>query len=160
MSERPEDAPGTQFRVRSGPVVHEKVEDEVIVINLDNGTYYSLAGVAAAIWQRLSQPTTLAAVVSELAAAHEESLAAVHYVVVTLARQLLADGLILADRSAELPDLEPPQGLSPQLAAATTLERYSDVAELLMLDPVHDVDDVGWPVKGKDLVLPAGEGAL
>jgi hypothetical protein len=25
------------------------------------------------------------------------------------------------------------------------LERYTDMQELLLLDPIHDVDESGWP---------------
>jgi hypothetical protein len=25
------------------------------------------------------------------------------------------------------------------------LERYTDMQELLLLDPIHDVDQTGWP---------------
>ena len=33
------------------------------------------------------------------------------------------------------------------LRTALTLQRFTDVQALLALDPVHDVDEVGWPVK-------------
>ncbi len=29
---------------------------------------------------------------------------------------------------------------------APVLESYSDMQDLLLLDPIHDVDDAGWPV--------------
>jgi hypothetical protein len=31
-----------------------------------------------------------------------------------------------------------------------TLESYNDMQDLLLLDPIHDVDDMGWPQKAPD----------
>ncbi len=30
--------------------------------------------------------------------------------------------------------------------APPRLQRYTDMQDLLLLDPIHDVDEVGWPV--------------
>jgi hypothetical protein len=30
------------------------------------------------------------------------------------------------------------------------LHKYSDMQELLLLDPIHDVDDAGWPKPNPD----------
>jgi hypothetical protein len=30
------------------------------------------------------------------------------------------------------------------------LNKYSDMQELLLLDPIHDVDDAGWPKPNPD----------
>ena len=27
------------------------------------------------------------------------------------------------------------------------MEKYDDMQELLLLDPIHEVDEAGWPVK-------------
>jgi hypothetical protein len=27
------------------------------------------------------------------------------------------------------------------------MQRYTDVEELLMIDPVHEVDEAGWPLQ-------------
>jgi hypothetical protein len=31
-----------------------------------------------------------------------------------------------------------------------SLNKYSDMQELLLLDPIHDVDDAGWPKPNPD----------
>ena len=36
--------------VNDSRIAHQKIDDEVVVINLENGSYYSLRGAAAAIW--------------------------------------------------------------------------------------------------------------
>jgi hypothetical protein len=31
------------------------------------------------------------------------------------------------------------------ITAAPVLEKYTDMQELLLLDPIHDVEEAGWP---------------
>ena len=42
------------YRVDLPNIMHEMIEKEVVVVNLDNGTYYSFDGVGGQIWQLLS----------------------------------------------------------------------------------------------------------
>ena len=43
----------------------------------------------------------------------------------------------------------PPNGSAPADAArvfeAPRLEKYTDMQDLVLLDPVHEVDEQGWP---------------
>jgi hypothetical protein len=148
-------------RVRGGPVVHELIEGEIIVINLDSGDYFSLTGLAAELWQLMLEPAPLSSLVQLVAAQPEASPEAAGYTAATFVRHLLEHGLILVDQASALPQPLPPSGLPASLAAVVELQRFSDVAELLKLDPVHEVDEVGWPVKAKDEpAVTTGDGAL
>jgi hypothetical protein len=35
--------------------------------------------------------------------------------------------------------------VAPHAYAPLELERYTDLADLILLDPVHDVSEAGWP---------------
>ena len=45
----------TRFKVNTPPVIHETLDGEVIVVNLDTGTYYSIPGTGAEIWTLVDQ---------------------------------------------------------------------------------------------------------
>jgi hypothetical protein len=47
------------FRVNAPAVVSEAFEDEVVIIHLESGAYYSLDQSGAAIWQLLQQGVDL-----------------------------------------------------------------------------------------------------
>jgi hypothetical protein len=47
-------------------VVYQTLQDEVIVLDLDAGRYFSLAGSGARIWQLLCEGQTPAAIVATL----------------------------------------------------------------------------------------------
>ena len=55
------------------------IDDEIIVMRLDSGDFFSLAGTAAATWRLIDGSRDRAAIIEELAAqfnAHEEEIAA------------------------------------------------------------------------------------
>ena len=138
------------FRVNSPKVGHEVFDAEVVIINLGTGTYYSMDGVAADIWTRIDGAMP-GEIVEGLTARYEASAGDIETAVAQFLDELQREGLIVPDqassdekerpgRSAEgrehpLPRFEPP-----------VLHKYSDMQDLLLLDPIHDVDDAGWPI--------------
>lgn len=131
------------FRVNTPPVIHQTLDGEVIVVNLDTGTYYSITGMGTEIWTALvggASRDEVAAAAQELHAATPAVEAAVRdFVDLLVAEKLLdPDGEAGASRPFEptfgSADFAPPR-----------LERYTDMQDLLMLDPIHDVDEQGWP---------------
>lgn len=45
--------------VATDSYISETVDGELVVLNVDTGTYYSLAGVGNEIWQELHDPITV-----------------------------------------------------------------------------------------------------
>jgi len=61
--------------------------------------------------------------------------------------ELAREGLIVPD-SSPAPDSPQPEAPSPEDPAAfvsPTLRKYTDMQNLLLLDPVHEVGEGGWP---------------
>lgn len=125
-------------------VAHERVEDEVIAINLAAGTYFSLRDSAADAWTLLIDGGDLEIVSAALADAHDLEAEEITADVRAFIDALVEEGLL-----TEEPD-EPAvpvflSNVSGQYVAPI-IERYDDMEELLLLDPIHEVDDAGWPV--------------
>jgi hypothetical protein len=126
-------------RINSPSVIHETIDDEVVIINLDKGHYYSLDGCGARIWTGLIGGATVA----DIAASFEGADATIDAGVRELTAELEAEGLIVPAEDG-FPATPLPDG--PALAFETVkLQRYSDMEELLLLDPIHEVDQQGWP---------------
>lgn len=51
--------------------------------------------------------------------------------------------MVPADPGCSAPEAVPPAVRAPYARLALT--KYTDMQELLLLDPVHEVDDEGWP---------------
>lgn len=136
----------SEARFRIGPeIVHETVDGEVIAIDLANGSYYSLAGSGPVVWELLGHGVTEAEIREALAAGFDGEEAEIASAVATLLEQLQEHGLIAV--------VEGGAGGPPSAAAdgartafeAPRLERYNDMKDYFLLDPIHEVDPTGWP---------------
>jgi hypothetical protein len=134
-----------QYRLSPSPNVSARsFGDEVIAANFVKGVYYSLPGPAAQIWEGLMAGVPLDRVAREVAALSSVEPAAFAAASDALVEALLAEGLIVPATDVEVgawsavPGSDGPYG-------APVLERYTDMEDLLLLDPVHDVEDMGWP---------------
>jgi hypothetical protein len=133
-------------------IMHEMIDDEVVVVNLDNGTYYSFDGVGGQVWDLLGGAgrglTALNAKVASLYAGEPEQIAAA---VARFIAQLAAEGLLRV-AAGDAPSGQAPGDTGDAAGDAPvtpftepTLQKYTDMEALLLADPIHEVDDAGWP---------------
>ena len=142
------------LRANRPDVLDEVFDGEGVLVNLHRGTYYALNASATDVWRGLAPGRRPADVVAWLAACHGAEPAAVEALVAPFVAQLV-DEALLVPAAAEAPAVEPE--LAPPAAAglvAPALQRFDDMQDLLLLDPVHDIDldGDGWPVKAGERV--------
>lgn len=137
----------TRYRINAPQVIHETIERETVIINLEAGTYYSLDALGAEVWNRVAAGETGA----EVAAALRERDAAADEAVPRLLRQLRQERLIVpVDGEADEDDgalAELADSLPGEPDETFVLRKYTDMRELLLLDPIHEVQEAGWPYK-------------
>lgn len=116
----------------------EDFDGEIVAINLDTGRYFSIKDSAGVIWQDLAAghavETILAAIGDDagLAEATREYIS-----------ELQAEGLLRL--AAEPVAATTPIQMTLDMALPL-LDAFGDMESLLLLDPVHEVDEsVGWP---------------
>lgn len=134
------------FRVNAPAVIFERFDEELVAINMDKGTYHSMAGPAADAFLLLSEEGT----VGELAGALANKYAATpEQIATTLAPfldQLREEQLIVSVETRKPRDpLRIAGNESGVPFAAPSLQAFRDLEGLLLLDPVHEVGDEGWP---------------
>lgn len=140
MSESPQ-AP--RLAPNTPGVAHETVDDEVVIINLVSGDYYSCLGVAADAWRALAAGATPSEVADAISGAYEVGDADVDVCAdLTTFAGALVDEQLLVPRGGD-PEPLPTFGGGPYVAPV--FEKFSDMADLIILDPVHDVSGQGWP---------------
>ena len=141
----------SRFRINSPRVIHEILDGEAVIVNLESGIYYSADNVGAKIWELIGEGRTLQNVVESLLRSHEGQPADIAKSVESFLAQMLAEELIVPEDAA--PPASPnghslngdATGSAKDPFAAPTLEKYSDMQEMLLLDPIHEVDETGWP---------------
>jgi hypothetical protein len=135
----------TEQRFISAPAAAgEVIDGEAIIINLETGIYYSLDRAGASIWQLLVSGCTSAEIAELLAPAHEVPVERVYADSERLAGELAREGLLVARAGGAEPEPAPyfePDGTYE----APRLERYTDMSDLLALDPpTPGLTDIPW----------------
>ncbi|MGH7582274.1 MAG: PqqD family protein [Gemmatimonadales bacterium] len=123
----------------------EIIDGEAVIMDLTSGHYYSALGSGAVIWSAVEAGCDRTGAVDHLAAVYPVPRATLEAAVDSFVSELLSHGLVV-ESGTPTPDAEPSFRDAGAEFAPPVLEAYSDMEDLLLLDPVHDVDAVGWPV--------------
>lgn len=120
--------------------------DEIVAANFLSGIYYSLLGSSVQIWEGLMAGLPLDRVVAAVAPLSDAEPEAFARAARAFVDALLAEKLIVPVEggATATPAWEPVPAAEGRYAAPA-LERFDDMEDLLTLDPVHDVEDMGWP---------------
>ena len=140
----------------SAQVLHETIDGEVIVIDLGTGTYYSLRGTAAEVWGLVVRFPGVAAseLAHVLAARYGNGTGDIEAAVAQFVSALHDEGLLQAlNGTAPATTVEPSAASNGEPAgtfAPPVLEKYTDMQDLVLIDPVHEVSGAGWPHTAAD----------
>jgi coenzyme PQQ synthesis protein D (PqqD) len=138
-----------RFLANSPNVIHETIEGEVILIDLKSGTYYSLREVGAAAWQAMEGGAAEDEIVAALEPRYDAPSAEIREAVRRLVDELEREGLVRpADGDTDRPEKRvvlDSIGAGRLPFAPPVLEKHTDMQDLILLDPVHEVDVRGWP---------------
>jgi Coenzyme PQQ synthesis protein D (PqqD) len=132
------------FRINRPKVIDEAFDDEVVVINFDTGSYYSLSKAAADIWGMIGAGATAGEAVDALAQRYTGSRPDIEAGVESLIAELERENLIVADTAGRA-YTKPATAAEKRAFEAPRLDKYTDMQELILLDPIHEVDETGWP---------------
>lgn len=134
-----------QIIVNTEDVVHESLDGEVVLVNLRNGRYYSLEDTGAELWEWLLAEGDAAQLVSRVSSKYRDS-GEIEAGVTCFLESLVEEGLValVPSDSAEAKRY-PPASADAPVFQTPVLAKHVDMEGLLLLDPVHDVSERGWP---------------
>jgi hypothetical protein len=134
-----------RYSVDNARIAHSTVDGEVIAVDFLNGRYFSMRSSAADIWEMLVAALPLEETIACFQRGTSEA-AQIDREIRRFAAELVAADLLtpnetMSEVSAETrgPLLQPGPYTPP------ILEKFEDMSALIMLDPVHDVTELGWP---------------
>jgi Coenzyme PQQ synthesis protein D (PqqD) len=137
------------FHIKRPDVVHETIDGETVIVNLENGIYYGLRNSGVDVWNLIETGANLEELTSSMVARYTGSAEYIRKVITELLVTLQQEGLVQVS-STKRTVSETPQPLTngeKTKFEPPILEKYSDLQELLLLDPIHEVDEDGWPSK-------------
>ena len=133
------------FRIREKQVSYERIDGELILISMDTGKYFSASGTAADIffllsnavpqhlWGSLLTPYFSSALIQEDIDA---------FIAYSLQEKLIEETFEVSNSTLVLPmDYQRSAWVKPEII------EFSDLQDLILVDPVHDTSLEGWPVE-------------
>ena len=148
------------YCVNEPSVISEVVDGETIILNFESGHYYSFNATASGIWMRVRAGDPVTAVTEWVARRFGS----------TRRPSTTSEGFRPASRGRAA---DPARGSGhgpgtggrrragrPGGGVLTAgLREFTDMEELLLLDPIHEVGSAGWPQKLESMA-PARTGSV
>jgi hypothetical protein len=136
-----------RFDLNRQRILLEEFEDETILVHIKSCFYYSLSKSGTQILRRLTDGWSLDEIVRLYAGVETESR--VRDQIEAFVQQLLGEDLIVplhAETPGRRQEDQPWSAQAPESFERPVLARFDDVKELLLIDPIHEIDpDYGWP---------------
>ena len=119
---------------------HETIDGETIILDAEKGHVILLTGFAAILWSHLVGSTSSEVLASAVDARFgtEAAEATRRFI-----QELRAAEIVVPTTDAG-PDAVSPLPW-PERFTVPVLERYDDIANIIAMDPIHDVGPAGWP---------------
>jgi hypothetical protein len=145
----------TRFKINDPEVIQEIIEGEAVLVNLGTGVYYNTDKVGASILHHIGRGETVNQIINNIADEYDGNQEEIENGVYQLIERLQQEDLIVPDDDESS---EHGSGSSTTIHyqggtlafEEPVLNKYTDMQDLLLLDPIHEVDETGWPSAKKD----------
>jgi hypothetical protein len=129
-----------RYTISAPDVVSEDFNGQTVILNLSDGRYFSLGGIASSVWNALLAGHTPQVIFESIRKYRPD---------------LSDEAARFVDRLFELKLIRLDEGGEAGNAGAISetwngdtpkIDVFDDLAELIFADPIHDVDEqAGWP---------------
>lgn len=145
-------SPTDRLKINASRVSYEAIDGEVLIINFENGNYYSLRGTGAEIWSIVEGGAAVGDIVEAIDRRYQGDRNRMQEAINKFLEELRSEALIVHE-NGDAPErtavphsgLETTAGEERPAFEIPLMEKHSDVQDLLVLDPIHEVDETGWP---------------
>lgn len=133
-----------RYQLRSSDVTGKVIDGEAIIMNLATGAYYSMEGAGAALWELLELGCSRDEAVSALAERYDVASDVIARDVDAVIADLRAEELIAVSGDRAAP-VAIPVVIAGDGYTAPALQKFTDMADLLALDPpMPGLDESAW----------------
>jgi hypothetical protein len=140
------------YRVNSPKVIHETIDGETVLVNLDSGNYYSFDGVGVDIWNLVETGIDGEGIIEAIVRRYAGDRETMEQAIYSFMKELEQEALVVKDDEIARENVTGARADDDARTEDTrksfevpTLNKYTDMQDLLLLDPIHDVDESGWP---------------
>lgn len=116
----------TRYLLAGPDIVHEEFDGEIVILNLQTGQYFGLNDSAAGLWETVQ-------------AGGDPTVASKDHGANFVARLTELGLIVKSDEAAQAT-------AAMNIAEEPKIDVYDDLSDLILADPIHDVDqEQGWP---------------
>jgi len=137
----------TNFKIDDLRVISEVLDGEAIIIDLKSGTYYSLNETASVLWEKIKSQHSTEDIIKSFVNQYTADIVEIEKSIEEIVDFLKADSLIFEAETVESAHPKELVEVSKKPFIKPEIVRYEDMQEMLLADPIHDVDKFGWPAK-------------
>lgn len=123
---------------------HETIDNETVLFDSELGHIVLLSGFAAAVWIHFVNGAGKSPLLEAVEGHYGPDASAVTEMFVD---ELLEAQLLMPSSAARSTLVD--TGLWPKEFLNPVIERFDDIAKIIAMDPIHDVDETGWPRPAK-----------
>ncbi len=146
--------PSGCYQQNAPKVVSEVIDGELVLIDFDSGSYFSSNLLGARIWELIEQGQPIDVIQKTVAALYSHESLDLSSSTLGFVEQLIDKNLIVAAEPRIPPvEISPCSDPIQPVNEGPVLQEFEDMQELLLLDPIHDTDEAGWP-----MATPEGDG--
>lgn len=136
------------YKIDETKVISETFEDgETIIIDLSTGDYYSVNKTAAIIWNQIKSDNGVQKILQFFLNSYNANAKLIEQSILDIIDFLIKNNLIFESNSNNSVDIlekivnnnEKKPFIIPEI------EKFDDMKKALLADPVHDVNEDGWP---------------
>jgi Coenzyme PQQ synthesis protein D (PqqD) len=130
---------------RKSSVVDENFGDETVIVNLETGCYFSVQGSGGVIWNSIVAGLSRSEIIDKVSKLYSGDSNAICAHTAGFIDRLCDESLIEHSNESTGPLSDDPHYDHTGPFVAPSLQKYTDMEEMLQLDPIHEVDEMGWP---------------
>jgi hypothetical protein len=132
-----------RYAYAEGRITHDVLDGEVLVIEEATGAYFSLSGPAASVWIAIGNGRSLDQIAASVGHHHGVESRTVRDDVESFLQELRSEGLVVITGNEGGPPSFDAVSSGPW--SPPTIGKFTDLRDLLLFDPIHEVDTTGWP---------------
>lgn len=133
------------FQVNAPHVIYENIEGELVLIHMAKGSYYSTDAIGSRLWEMIVAGHREDEMREWMGASYQGDAEEIARGIQGFLAELQAEELIVRAERAPVNGVSRPEPVSGGPFSAPVLNKYRDMEDMLMLDPIHEVEETGWP---------------
>jgi hypothetical protein len=144
------------FQVNTPHVIFENIEGELVLIHMARGSYYSTDEIGAQLWDLIVAGHPVEEMKEWIGASYQGDATEIARGIGDFLQELTREELIVPATSSTNGRPHPAAVTERAPFQPPVLNKYRDMEDMLMLDPIHEVEEAGWPApKPPETVKPS-----